>query len=175
MIPTPKRTFNLEYEIKHLRKLLRLPITHIEFDDRYEYGRLYLDDNCDLIVIYAKLYANDDFIGTIPYRSGTRGPMYDTLNQPELASKIYPKFRREIMSKIIEQEPLAKDFHAREDVLLDILDEKGHKVNTAYVAYLEDIWTVTLTGLNPVLEIQTATVVVTAPPPSGAQHNSKDI
>ncbi|HTE00773.1 MAG TPA: hypothetical protein VK668_15885 [Mucilaginibacter sp.] len=65
--------FSLAHEVAKLRKILLLPITNIVFDDRYEYGKQYLDADMDYIRIYAKIYVNDDLIGTIPYMSDRWG------------------------------------------------------------------------------------------------------
>jgi hypothetical protein len=67
------REFSMAYEVDKLRTMLRLPITNIVFDDRYEYGKSYLNEDFRLTVIYAKLYIDENYIGDIPYMSDKWG------------------------------------------------------------------------------------------------------
>jgi hypothetical protein len=133
------------------------------------YSRTRHSLNAESLAILPEIPINDDCIGIIPYMSGSRGPMYDTSKQRALAyDRVYQRFEHAILDKIVEQEPLAKAFHMREDVLIDVMDGEGNRINTAFLEYLDNEWTVSLTGLDPVEETQSITVEIIAPPPPNA-------
>ena len=165
---TPEiRPFNLTYEINKLKKILLLPITNIVFDDRYEYGRRYLDDDMSLTKIYAKLYIDDDFIGTIPYMSDRWGPMYDNSALDDIAfDKIYELYQQIILDKIIEQEPYAATVELVKNNFepLYIKDKNGTVINTAFCNYVDNDWNVALAGPNPVINTKITNVVLIPPP-----------
>jgi len=51
--------FNMNNEVEKIRKMLRFPITKVLFDEQYEYGKLYLDESSQLLILYAKLFIAD--------------------------------------------------------------------------------------------------------------------
>lgn len=159
------REFSMVYEVDRLVKMLRLPITHIEFDERYEYGKLYLDENQDLTVIHAKLYVNDDCIGTIPYISDKWGPGYLSSNTNELAwDKVYQQFQPVIFDKVVKLEPLAATAEVIKIRMLLIKNKDGLPINTAYCDYIgNNEWDVVLGGLNPQERVKTSTYTRKAP------------
>jgi hypothetical protein len=170
---TPEmREFSPEYEVGRLKKMLLLPITNVVFDDRYEYGKQYLDDNMDFIKIYAKLYVNDELVGTIPYASDRWGPMYHTDKAEVDWDKIYREYQQVILEKIFQQEPLAAtaeiindpSFHS-----LSIKDKNNIPIKIAYCNYLDDEWNVVVGELNPVIKVKLTTVKL-YPPPPGNSH-----
>lgn len=166
MKPSKAIPFSLANEVKKLGEILLLPITHIEFDPRYEYGKLYLDDDLNLIIIYAKLYVNDDPIGSLPYRSDKWGPMYDTTKQVELAwDKIYQQFHQSIFSKILQQQKLVATVEIREYKSLNVKDKEGTIINIAHCNYNDNSWEVVLSDPNEKNIISYTTVIICSPPP----------
>lgn len=164
MKPSEIREFSLAYEVEKLKKMLTLPITNIVFDERYEYGKLYLNDDLTLTTIYAKLYVNDDLIGNIPYMSDRWGPGYDTGKQKELAwDKVYQQFQREIFDKIVQQEPLAATIEIKEFKSLYVKDKDGTVINTVFCNYINNEWRVFLEGPNPVEKRVEFTIVINPP------------
>jgi hypothetical protein len=158
------REFSMAYEVDKLRTMLRLPITNIVFDDRYEYGKSYLNEDFTLTVIYAKLYINENYIGDIPYMSDKWGPMYDTSKQNELAwDKVYQQFQPIIFDKILQKQPLAAAAEAKENKSLLIKDKDGLVINIAYCNYINNEWEVLVGGLNEVRKILTTTITITPP------------
>jgi len=167
MIIPEIRPFSLAYEIEKLKKFLLLPITNVVFDDRYEYGKLYLNDDMSLTKIYAKLYINDNFIGTIPYMSDKWGPMYDTSALDDIAfNKIYELYQQIIFEKIIEQEPHAATVELVNNNFepLYVKDKNGAIINTAFCNYINGDWNVALAGPNPKISVKVTKVVLTPPP-----------
>jgi hypothetical protein len=168
---TPEmREFSLEYEVSRLKKMLLLPITNIVFDDRYEYGKLYLDDNMDLIKMYAKLFVNE-LVGTIQYSSDRWGPMYYTDKTEVEWDKIYRQYQHIILEKIYRQEPLAATAEVINDesfYSLSVKDKNGIPIKIAYCDYLDDEWRVVIGGLDPDRKkVKLITVKLYPPPPSG--------
>ena len=169
---TPEiREFSLDYEVGRLRKMLRLPITNVVFDDRYEYGKQYLDDNWDFIKIYAKLFVNDELVGTIPYASDRWGPMYHTDKVEVDWDNIYRQYRQIILEKIYQQEPLAdtvevinnKSFYS-----LSVKDRNSIPIKRAYCNYDNDEWNVVVGGLDPVEKVILTRVTLHPPPPGSS-------
>jgi len=80
MVQKEIKEFSLPAEISKLQQILRLPITNVVFDKSYEHGKLYLDNDLNLTIIYAELYIDDSFIGTIPYMSDKWGQCMTTAN-----------------------------------------------------------------------------------------------
>lgn len=165
------REFSLTYEVDKLKKILRLPITNIVFDDKYEYGKLYLDENNDLVIIYGKLYINDELIGTMPYISDRWGPGY--LNdKADLAwDKIYGLFSDVIFNKIVQMEPLAVTAEIAHDQIkrygsltLFIRDKDGKQINTALCNCVKGEWNIVLIGLNPLTKTIVFSTKITPPP-----------
>jgi hypothetical protein len=158
--------FQRPYEVEKLRKMLRVPITNIEFDERYEYGKLYLDDQLALTIIYAKLYVHDELIGIIPYMSDKWGPMYDTSKQHELAwDKIYLQFQQVIFDKILEQEPLAVYAEIRDFRSLFVKDKNNIVIKVAFCNYIDDEWNIVVGGPNVERRKKVVTVFLQPPPP----------
>ncbi|WCT12488.1 hypothetical protein [Mucilaginibacter jinjuensis] len=162
--PSEIREFSMAYEVDKLVKMLKLPITHVEFDERYEYGKLYLDENQEFIIIYARLFVNDDFIGTIPYISDKWGPGYDTSKQNELAwGKVYQQFQPIIFDKILQLEPLTATLETIENRSLLIKNKDGLAINTAYCNYINNEWNVVLGGLYSEERVKVFTYKITIP------------
>lgn len=165
---TPK--FSLANEVEKLRKFLSLPITHVEFDPRYEYGKLYMDDKMNWIWINAKLFVNDQQIGTIPYFSSGHGFGYDTCNTSVLAwDKIYPQYKQVIFDKIVQQEPLAvivepAEYEPHENLSLNVKDKNGILIKKACCRFDNGEWDVNVFGLNVVKKTVTVKVTLTPPP-----------
>ncbi|HVS94559.1 MAG TPA: hypothetical protein VHE59_21120 [Mucilaginibacter sp.] len=149
---TPK--FSLANEIEKVRKYLLLPITYIEFDERCEYGKVCLDDNMDWIWMNAKLYVNDEPIGTIPYFSSEWGFGYDTSNHSVLAwDKIYQQFQQVLFDQILQREPRAvtaepAEYEPHEYMTLNIKDKAGVLINKAGCLFIDGEWNVNVYGLN---------------------------
>ena len=163
-VPQSKE-FSLAHEVNTLRKMLMLPVTHVVFDNRYQYGKMYMDESMNFIVFYATLYVNDEVIGNIPYMSAGFEPMYITDKQTDLAwDKIYRQYHTDIMGKIIQQEPLAAIGEIWRYKFLFIKDENGTVIRTAFCNYVNDEWEVVLDGPNPVDVVRTATVILASPP-----------
>jgi hypothetical protein len=162
--PAEIREFSLAYEVDRLVQMLKLPITHVEFDERYEYGKLYLDENQEFVIIYAKLYVNDDFIGTIPYISDKWGPGYDTSKQNELAwGKVYQQFQPVIFDKVLHLEPRAATTEVNENRMLLIKNKDGLPINTAYCNYTNNEWDVFLGGLYLTERVKVSTYKMKLP------------
>lgn len=160
------KEFSLAYEVNKLRKFLPLPITNIVFDERYEYGKRYLDDEINHTIIYAKLFINDEMIGTIPYMSDRWGLMYDTNKEDELSwDKIYGQFRDVIFNKILLQQPNAATVEIRKYLSLYIKDKDGALINTALCNYINGEWNVVVAGPNLVEKVKVTKVTIQAPPP----------
>ena len=160
------REFSPEYEVNRLKKMLLLPITSIVFDDRYEYGKRYLDDNMDFIKMYAKLYINDELVGTIQYSSDKWGPMYYTDKTEIDWDKIYHQYQDTILDKIYKQEPLATTVEIINDERahsLSIKDRNGIPIKIAYCDYLNEEWNVVVGGLNPITRVKLTTVKLYPP------------
>jgi hypothetical protein len=161
------RKFSLAYEVNKLKKILELPITNIVFDERYEYGKRYLDEGMNLITIYGRLYVNDDFIGTIPYMSDRWGPMYDTnkIKEEEFAwwDKVYRQFQQVIFNKIFQQQPLAVTAEIKEYGQLYVKDENGSVINLAFCNYVDDEWNVIVTGTNITQKVKVTRVILNPP------------
>jgi hypothetical protein len=163
--PSEIREFSLAYEVDKLKKMLGVPITNIVFDEKYEYGKRYLNDDMTLTTIYAKLYVNDDLIGTIPYISDKWGPGYFNNNDDELAwYKIYQQFQQVIFDKIVQQEPLAATVEIKGYKSLHVKDKDGTVIKIAYCNYINDEWNAIVGGLNPVIIRKEVTVSITPPP-----------
>jgi len=169
MALSAKREFNLTYEIEKLKKIVQLPVTNVVFDERYQYGRLYLDENNDLLRIYAKLYVNDDFVGTVPYVSSERGFMYlsdmEVIGNKLAWDKIYDQYRQMIFDKILKQQPLAVTIEIKDYLSLNVKDKDGDIINIAYCTYLNDEWNVIVAGTNPITKVKITKVVIEAPLP----------
>lgn len=160
------KEFSLTYEVDKLKKILQLPVTNIVFDERYEYGKLYLDHDMNLTTIYGSLYVNNDLIGTIPYMSDKWGPMYDTGKQHELAwDKIYRQFQQVITGKILEQEPLTDTIEPGKYKSLLIRDKDGVVIKKAFCNYISNEWNVTLSGPDAEERKVEIKVVLSPPPP----------
>jgi hypothetical protein len=143
-----KKEFSLAEEVEKLRKYLWLPITHVEFDPRYEYGKLYTDEDWNIIWINAKLFVNDELIGTIPYFSSNHGFGYDTGNHSVLAwDKIYQQFKQIIFDKILHKEPLAvaaepAEYEPRTSLMLNVKDKDGTLIKKAFCRFVDSEWEV---------------------------------
>jgi len=160
--------FNMANEIEKMQKYLLLPITYIEFDKEYEYGKLYVDDNKNLIWIHANLFINDELIGTIPYFSSDHGFGYDTANSVLAWDKIYAQFQQIIFGKIFQQEPLAvtaepEESDPKECGLLNVRDNDGILIKKAGCRFIDGEWNVNVFGLNTVTTTRRVTVVLTPP------------
>ena len=141
-----------------------LPITNIVFDNKYEYGKQYLDENLDNIIIYGKLYINDDLIGTIPYISQAWGIMYDTSKEDKLAwDKIYRLYEREIFDKIFQKEPHAVTVEIKEYGSLNIKNKDNRLIKIAFCHYLDDEWIVVLADLNSLRKVKVTQVEIHPP------------
>jgi hypothetical protein len=138
-----KRPFSLAYEIDMLKKILLLPITNIVFDERYEYGKLYLDADNDLLVIQGQLYINNELIGNIPYYATDYGYGYNGNKQDELPwDKIYLQFKDELFAQVLTQQPLAATAETGKYKFLNIKDKNGVLINLAFCNYVNNEWTV---------------------------------
>jgi hypothetical protein len=168
------RQFNMADEVDRLVQILKLPITHVEFDERYEHGKLHLDANQQPLIIYARLYVNDDFIGTIPYTSDKWGPGYDPTKQNELDwGKVYQQFQPVIFDKVVQLEPLAATVEAKENRMLLIKNKDGLAINTAYCDYIgNNEWDVVLGGLYSSQGVKTSTYTRKAPT---FRHNEGEV
>jgi hypothetical protein len=164
--PAEIREFSLAYETDKLRKILMLPLTNVVFDDRYAYGKLYLDENNDFITIYAKLYVNDEMIGTVPYYSDKWGPMYFKNRLDESVwQKVYQLFQPVIFDQIFKQQPLAATADVKDYASLNVRDKEGTIINTAYCNYVDNDWKLLLTDPNAVLQSKVIHIGITPPPP----------
>jgi len=150
MSASEKREFSIAYEIDKLRKILRIPVTDIKFDDRYEYGKLYLDGT-ELKTILGELYIGDDVIGIIPYVSTEWGFGYLSGKQRVLNwDKIFELCGPIIFHKIIDQAPFAVSYKMRGELSLNVFDKSGNLINTAFCDYIDDDWRVIVTGIDVV-------------------------
>lgn len=162
--------FSLDKEIEKLRQMLSLPITNVEFDSKYEYGKTYMDDKMNWIWIDAKLFINQEMIGTIPYFSSNFGFGYDTSNHSVFAwDKIYAQFQSVIFDKILEQEPLAVTAEAaepepQEHLTLNVKDKDGILIKKASCLFIDDQWNVSVYGLNSIKRTKRVTIILTPPP-----------
>lgn len=165
---TPEiRPFSLAREVDKVRKFLLLLITNVVFDDKYEYGKRYLDDDMSLTKIYAKLYIDAEFIGIIPYMSDRWGPMYDTCGPEDLKyDKIYQLYQQVIFDKIIEREPRAATVELVNNNFepLYVKDKNGTVINTAFCNYIDNEWNIALAGPNPKMSVKVTKVMLTPPP-----------
>lgn len=174
-----KKEFSLAEEVEKLRKYLWLPITYVEFDPRYEYGKLFTDEDWNIIWIDAKLYVNDDMIGTIPYFSSDHGFGYDTGNHSVLAwDKIYPQFKQVIFDKIFQQEPLTvtaepAEYEAHAYLTLNVKDKDGTLIKKAGCCFIDGEWEVNVSGLGGVKRTVTVKVTLTLPSSRDAKDAQK--
>jgi len=163
--------FDMTKEIEKMRKILWLPITHIEFDKRYEYGERYMDDNMNWLWADAKLFINYELIGTMPYFSSEFGFGYDTGNHSVIAwDKIYQQFQDELLSKILQQEPFAvtaqpAEYEPRMSLILDIKDKDETLIKKAFCRFVDGEWEVCVYGLDYITTTHRVNVVLTPPPP----------
>jgi len=161
------REFNLISEIERLQKILLLPITNVIFDERYEYGKLYLNANQELEIIYAKLYVGESFVGTMPYMSDKWGPMYVTSKQNQLDwNKIYEYNKTEILKKVNDLQPLAGAVEVGDFRSLNVKDKNGVLINVAYCTFLNGNWNIVLGDPNPKIMHFSKTFTLPVPPPS---------
>jgi hypothetical protein len=159
------REFSMPYEIDKLKKILLLPITNILFDEKYEYGVMYLNDDMDFTTIYASLYVNDYFIGTTPYVSTRLGIGYLSCKPDELDwEKVYKQFQQVIFDKIVQQEPLTDSVEIRGFMSLFIKDKIGSIIKIAFCNYIEDEWNVVVSGLDVEERVKVVTVILSPPP-----------
>lgn len=163
---------DLVNEIEKLRKYLLLPITHVEFDSKYDHGKRYMDDQMNIIWIHAKLFVNDELIGTIPYFTDHVFVGYDTSNHSVFAwDKIYAQFQQVIFDKIYQQEPLAvtaepAEYEPRSYLTLNVKDKDGTLIKKAGCCFIDGQWEVNVFGLDTVKITKRVTVVLTPPPPT---------
>lgn len=170
------REFSLAHEIEKLKDMLNLPVTNVVFDDRYEYGKLYIDEDKNLTVIYGQLYVNDEWIGTIPYMSDRWGPMYDTSKQKELAwDKVYRQYEQQILSKIHQQQPQAATAEVKDYRSLYIKDSKGKVINWALCSYIDNNWQVILHDPDYVEKVIVKQISIQAPPPPASDTRHQQL
>lgn len=161
--------FSLAAEISKLQKMLTLPITNVIFDEKYEYGKLYIDNDQNLTIIYAKLFTNDSFIGTIPYMSDKWGPMYDTSKQKELDwGKIYNLFEQEIFTLVRQQQPQAVSAEIRDYKTLFVKDNEDQLINFAFCNYIDNAWQVVVSSLDAVEIYKEVKIIIQASIPTAS-------
>ena len=171
--------FNLAKEVEKISKLLLLPVTHVVFNKKYKLGKAYRNDKGDYAVINAKLYVNDDLVGTIPYMSEIWGFMYDPYNAEIFAwKKIYAQFEQLIFNKICLQEPLAVaaepwKLGPGHYLILDIKDKAGMLIKRATCRFIDDEWNVFISGLDTGTIRKRVRVVLTPPPSPGSTDIQK--
>lgn len=153
-------------EIDKLKRMLRIPITSVEFDDRYEFDQRYLDENGDFLMFYAKIYINDTMVGTAPYMLGGFGPMYYSGEREDLNwVLIFDLYRNNIMEKVRQKQPLAASAVVRDYKSLYLKDEAGEVINLAFCDYEDDEWRVIVSGTNVVTKVKVTRVVLFPPSP----------
>jgi hypothetical protein len=168
---------NLADEVEKLRKYLALPITRVKFDPSYEYGKRYMDDKMNWLWADAKLFINDELIGTMPYFSAEFGFGYDTGNHSVLAwNKIYQQFQQVLFDKILRQEPLAvtvepAEYEPRTSLMLNVKDKEGTLIKKAFCRFVDSEWEVSVFGLNTVTRTVRVHVTLTPPPSRTATDN----
>ena len=161
--------FNLTNEIEKLRQMLWLPITHIEFDARYEYAKLDIDEQMHPIWTDPKVFINDDMIGTIPYLRLASGYGYSNDHCVFAWDKIYSQYSQVIFEKILQREPMAIDAAPAEykhgwPLLLNVKDKNGAVIKKACCRFVDDEWEVSVMSLD--VKSTRKTVKVTLVPPT---------
>jgi hypothetical protein len=168
MRTAPARPFNLDHEIEKCRMILLLPITGIEFAPGYEYGKLLLDDNQELKVLQAKLFVNDELIGTIPYYNLEAGYGYPSHDRESLAwEKVYGQYEQTIMDQVRLQEPAAAHAEHAGYGRLFVQDKHGTTIKLAYCNFVYDDWRVVVTGLDVQTKAKVTSVKLAPPVPPG--------
>jgi len=159
--------------------MLALPITNVEFDPSYEHGKMYIDDQMNIIWIDAKLFVNDELIGTIPYFTDRGFVGYDTSNHSVFEwDKIYAESQQIVFDKIHQQEPLAvsaepAEYEPRTSLMLNVKDKDGILIKKAFCRFVDGEWEVYVSGLNTVSKKVTIKVTLTPPPSPGATDTQK--
>lgn len=158
--------FSVANEVAKLRKQLQLPVTHIEFDNRYTIGQMYLDDNLDYIKIYAQLYINKDHIGDVQYMSGHFGPMYGNDRAKRIDwAKITGIFYNEFLDLISKSEPLAATLEVRSFQSLFVKDAEGSVITLAFCNYVDDEWQINLSPPDSITRSINFSVAIAPPKP----------
>jgi hypothetical protein len=160
--------FSMPDEIAKLKKIFLDPSTNIVFDEKWEYGKTYLDENMNYIVFTARIYIADEMVGTIPYMSSSFGTMYHDNSGSGLDwNKIYQLFHHDIFPKILQQAPLANrvETEAQDQRLLLVKDINGTVIKHAFCNYVDDEWRVVVVGTDGQKKQKTVTVTLHVPPP----------
>lgn len=159
--------FSIENEVRKLRKYTMLPITHVVFDERYQHGENYIDDNLDYIKILAKLYIAEHYIGEIQYMSSNFGPMYETQSIQQLVNwqKVVDLFHQEILAEVLKQEPRAALLAVQNYEILSVKNAEGTIIKNASFKYFDGRWNINVYSLYGELGRMSVSVELTPPNP----------